>query len=118
VEPSSCIINAIAYSPDGRRLLVGSVNTIKEWDRETGQRLSTFEGDSNYRISAMAYSPNGQRVIFVSDYTIQEWDRETGQCIWVNPLYRGINIIGCSFNDCKFSSDEVKELIRVYGGKV
>ncbi|PLB47837.1 WD40 repeat-like protein [Aspergillus steynii IBT 23096] len=40
---------AVAFSPDGRRIMSGSVdNTIKLWDAQTGAELRTLEGHSHW----------------------------------------------------------------------
>jgi WD40 repeat protein/nucleoside phosphorylase len=113
------VVNSAVYSLDGRRVLSASFDhTIKEWDRETGQCLRTFKGHSGF-VNSAVYSSDGQRVLSASwDKTIKEWDRETGKCLWSSPPYGGIFITGCSFKDCRFSSDEVSEVIRIFGGQL
>ncbi|MCL1808556.1 MAG: AAA family ATPase [Clostridiales bacterium] len=78
---SDGVISA-AYSPDGCRVISASSDrTVKEWDRESGQCLRTFEGHSDGVYSA-AYSPDGRRVLSASyDRTVKEWDRGSGQCL-------------------------------------
>jgi WD40 repeat protein len=112
-------VNSAAYSPDGRRVLSASEGeTIKEWDRKTGQCLRTFE-DYEGSVRNAAYSPDGRRILSVfDDNTINEWDGETGEYLWTCPPYGGVFITGCGFKDCKFSSDLIRKLIRVYGGKL
>ncbi|MCL2191837.1 MAG: WD40 repeat domain-containing serine/threonine-protein kinase [Treponema sp.] len=108
-------IHNARYSPDGQRIIAAFWDgTIREWDRETGQCLHTFTGHNDN--GSVAYSPDGKRVLFFGDI-IKELDIETGLCLWKNPLYDGIFINGCSFKDCKFSSDELKKIVRSYGGK-
>jgi len=122
-EHPDTVIEA-AYSPDGQRILSTSYNSaIKEWDRKTGQCLRTFiEHSYDARIGILydictVYSPDSQRILFLGDIT-REWDIETKQWLWEIPIFDGICINDCSFKDCRFSSDELKELIRAYGGKL
>ncbi|MDR3147660.1 MAG: hypothetical protein LBU00_04700 [Treponema sp.] len=73
-------INAVAYSPDGRRIATGSSdNIIKIWDAESGQELRTLTGHSSY-VYALDYSPDGRRIVSGSgDNTVKIWNAETGQ---------------------------------------
>jgi hypothetical protein len=65
------------------------------------------------------YSADGQRVLSASDDgTVKEWDRTTGKCLWTTPPFGGVFIAGCYFKGCRFSSREIEQLARVYGGNV
>ena len=55
-------VEAIAFSPDGTRLLAGSFkNTAKLWDVATGQLLRTFPHNS--AVWSVAFSPDGTHVL-------------------------------------------------------
>jgi len=112
-------VRSILYSSDGYRILsVSDDNTIKEWDRETSKCICTFEGHTN-SVESIVCSKNGHRVLSVSrDNNIKEWDRKTGECLWSSPTYGGIYIVGCDFKDCEFENEELKEMIRIYGGRI
>jgi len=75
-------INSVVYSNDGQRILSASEDgTIKEWNRETGECIQTFEGHAK-DVSAATYSTDNHRVLSSSyDKTIKEWDRVSGECI-------------------------------------
>ena len=79
----------VGYSPDEKTILSGSEDeTIKEWDRRTGQCICTYEGHKNW-INSVMYSPNGSTFISASDdETIKEWNRVSGQCVFE---YKGHN---------------------------
>ena len=80
---SRSVASAI-HSADGRLVLSASWDeTIKEWDRETGECLHTFRGHSD-GVTSVVYSADGRRVLSASsfsDKTIKEWDRESGECL-------------------------------------
>jgi WD40 repeat protein len=75
-------MTACAWSPDGRRLLSGSVDsTLRLWDAETGVCLRTLYGHANW-VMACAWSPDGRRLLSGSlDSTLRLWDAETGACL-------------------------------------
>jgi len=71
---------SVAFSPDGRRILIGSAyQTAILWDAESGQRLRDFRGHTGWVVS-VAFSPDGRRCLTGSwDQTAILWDAETGQ---------------------------------------
>ena len=74
-------VHALAYSPDGTRIVSGSVSgTIKIWDAATGAELATLaSGGHKDAVHALAYSPDGTRIVSGSDdKTLKIWDAATG----------------------------------------
>ncbi|HLP87471.1 MAG TPA: serine/threonine-protein kinase [Nostocaceae cyanobacterium] len=65
---------AVAFSPDGQILATGSHdNTIKLWDVNTGQLISTLLGHS-WSVVALAFTDDGKNLISASwDQTIKIW---------------------------------------------
>ncbi|CAG7848072.1 COMPASS-like H3K4 histone methylase component WDR5B {ECO:0000303/PubMed:19567704} Short=AtWDR5B {ECO:0000303/PubMed:19567704} [Serendipita indica DSM 11827] len=73
-------VNAVAFSPDGRRVVSGSDDrTVRLWDVETGAQIgSPLEGHTGW-VMSVAFSPDGQRIVSgSSDRTVRLWDVETG----------------------------------------
>ncbi|MDR2712464.1 MAG: metallophosphoesterase, partial [Clostridiales bacterium] len=122
-------VNSAVYSADGRRVLSAAADqTIKEWDREKGECLRTYEVHS-FEANSAVYSADGQRVLSASlDKTIKEWDRETGECLrtykgystWVNSaVYSadGRRVLSTSFDKTIKEWDrETGECLRTYEG--
>jgi WD40 repeat protein len=77
--PHSSEVSSVAFSPDGARMLSGSLDkTIKLWDAGTGALLRTFHGHSN-SVTSVAISPDGTRVLSGSeDKSIKLWDAVAG----------------------------------------
>lgn len=91
-------INAIAFSPDGTRLAVGSNIGVWLYDVETGKELSLFAG----MCRAIAFSPDGRYLANGGGKyamgELQVWDITTGQKV---SLVDGIS----SASALRFSTD-------------
>jgi WD40 repeat protein len=68
-------VNAVAFSPDGKRVLTGSEDKIcKLWDIPSGKELMSFSGHHDGVLS-VAFSPDGRFALSGSkDRTIRIWD--------------------------------------------
>ena len=70
---------AVAYSPDGSRIVSGSWdNTLKIWDASSGKELATLSGHTNW-VLAVAYSPDGSRIVSGSTDKLKIWDASSGE---------------------------------------
>jgi WD40 repeat protein len=65
----------LAYSPDGKRLAVATIEgAVELWDTGTKQRLNTFNGHTGY-LYMVAFSPDGTRLASAGvDGTVRLWD--------------------------------------------
>lgn len=60
-------INALAFSPDGRQLAIGSADRVAQvWDIETRTTLKVFRGHDS-QINDIAFLQDGQHVVTASD---------------------------------------------------
>jgi hypothetical protein len=73
-------VMAVAFSPDGTRILTGSSDdTALLWDATTGKAVATLAGHSFF-VTAVAFSPDGTHVLTGSwDDTARLWDAATGK---------------------------------------
>ncbi|MEW5686478.1 MAG: DUF4189 domain-containing protein [Pseudomonadota bacterium] len=80
VRFGSGVIDDVAFSPDGRKVVSGHMNkAVTVWDANTGQILAQMSGHQRRALS-VAFSPDGQVVASGSeDGTARLWDAATGQ---------------------------------------
>src|SRR5450759_1707716 len=79
-------VNAVAYSPDGTRIVSGSEDrSLKVWEAATRLRrfrhrqpVAGLRGHTG-KVSAVPYSPDGTRIVSGSDdATLKVWDAASG----------------------------------------
>jgi WD40 repeat protein len=73
-----------AFSPDGRRVMVGFADhTAQIWDATSGKATIVLKGHSSF-VTAASFSPDGRLVVTASDdKTVRLWDAATGEAISV-----------------------------------
>ncbi len=82
-------VQGLAFSPDGRALLLGSGTQMELWDIHSAARLQTLEQVQPPAIpSQVGYSPDGQRIFAVFNSTNQAvvWDSRSGEILSEIPL--------------------------------
>ena len=82
VYSHSDLIISVACSPDGTLMASGSKdNTIRIWEKESGDSLKTLVGHS-MAVHSVSFSPDGTRIASrSSDWTIRIWDVNRGECL-------------------------------------
>jgi WD40 repeat protein/serine/threonine protein kinase len=76
----SLMINSVAFSPDGERIVTGSSDwRAKVWDVKAGTELLTLQGHSG-EINSVGFSPDALRIVTGSrDGTARLWNAATGK---------------------------------------
>ncbi len=72
---------SIAFSPDSTKIVSGSSDrTVKIWNSQTGECLTTFDGHTRPVLS-VAFSPDGKTIASCGGHSIIKlWDLTTGKC--------------------------------------
>ena len=92
------IIQAVAISPDGKRIAAGggaSVDNGVLWDTQSGKAVAMLRGHSD-QVVGIAFSPDGKRLATASwDGTARVWDSRDGDLRAVlrghaNQVYRAV----------------------------
>ncbi len=112
----SALVNAVAWSPDGRRIASGSYDhTVQVWDAANGSHAFTYRGHSN-PVNAVAWSPDGRRIASGSnDKTVQVWDAADGGHAFT---YRGhsdvVLAVAWSPDGKRIASGSVDKTVQVW----
>ncbi|RAH71166.1 WD40 repeat-like protein [Aspergillus aculeatinus CBS 121060] len=82
VEAHRDYVRAVAFSPDGERIVSGSDDkTLRIWDANNGARLNTLKGHEDW-VRSVTFSPDGRHIVSDSDdSTIKIWDSISGDCL-------------------------------------
>ena len=76
----TALVNAVAWSPDGRYIASGANDTtVQVWNPTNGGSIFDYRGHSKL-VEAVAWSPDGQRIASGSfDKTVQVWNAANGK---------------------------------------
>lgn len=76
-----------AFSPDGKRLATVSWDdTLKLWDADTGEELTSWAVPSS--VEAICYHPSGSKLAVSSGSQIVEYEAATGKPLFKTPFGR------------------------------
>src|SRR5262249_15314081 len=75
------LTHALAYSPDGRKLVVATIAGAQVWDVTTWQMDNQLIGHQDW-VRSVSWSPDQTQIVTASDdRTLRIWDAGTGQLL-------------------------------------
>ncbi|NML15894.1 WD40 repeat domain-containing protein [Azohydromonas caseinilytica] len=98
--PPGGLVLALAWSPDGTRLVTGhGDHALRLWDAATGQPLGGPLHGHEERVTSVAFSPDGRLIVSGSaDRTLRRWDAATGQPLGAPLARHRDRIAGVAFS--------------------
>lgn len=77
MEGHTGLIDAVAFTPDGKRCVSGSRdNTLRMWDLATGQCVRVVDGNTVDAVFAVVVTPDGKRCVSAAGHTLSVWNLE------------------------------------------
>jgi WD40 repeat protein len=72
-------VDALAFSPDGKRLAAATRDAVQVWDVDAGREVAVCK-PSDGPFGVLAFSPDGKRLAGASYYkAVRVWDARTGK---------------------------------------
>ncbi|MEP4195691.1 MAG: AAA family ATPase [Aliishimia sp.] len=113
------IVNSVAFSPDGRRIVSGSDdNTLRIWDVQSGEELQVLRGHESY-VTSVAFSSDGRSILSGSqDYTLRIWDAQSGEELQVLQGHeRPVTSVAFSTDGRRILSGSYDNTLRIWDAK-
>ena len=94
------VVSAVAYSPDGTRVVTGSWDhSARIWDAATGRVVRQLTGGHQGYVTQVAYLPDGTHVVTAGDDgAIRIWNAESGELEQPSIQESGAAVLGLALS--------------------
>lgn len=84
LEGHADIVNSVAITPDGKRILSGSNDeSVRVWDADSGRELVKLDDHTDVIWSMNALKDNVRALSSSGDGTLRLWDLDSGKCLTI-----------------------------------
>lgn len=119
-------VNAVAWSPDGTRLVVGKFwgNQVQAWDANTGQHVVNYSAPGlQGRIFAVIWLPDGAALAAGGEGgSVWVWDAASGSIVTTYTMHKDSVIALANSPDGKYiasgSNDQTVQVWEVVSGRM
>jgi len=116
LKGSGSAFSSVAFSPDGKQLLVADRNGACLKDVQTGGNIFTLKGHAG-GVSAVACSPDGTRLVTGGRGTVKLWDSRTGREVLSLPGHSGwVTCVQFEARGSRLITADESGLIRIWLG--
>ena len=105
-------VTAVAWSPDGSRIVTGSGGGVRVWDAVTGEELLSLERSS--QVELVAWSPDGRRIVTASGGGVRVWDAVTGAELFSFQPSHGVKSVAWSPDGKRILTKTRRNEIRIW----
>lgn len=116
-QPIGELVQSVAFSPDGTRIVTGGVGTVQLWDTATHQRIGAPLTGHAGIVWGVSFSPGGDRIVTAgADKTVRLWDANTGQPIGEPMLGHDEAVMSVAFNNdgTRIASGSADKTVRLW----
>ncbi|MEU9020133.1 serine/threonine-protein kinase [Actinomadura sp. NPDC048394] len=116
-DPLRRLLQAVAFTPDGRLALVGGTDgVLRLWDLAGGTERSSLEAHRG-QVDSVAVSADARFAVSVGlDAVMRYWDLESGRCLWTAATGQAARELGVT--SVRLSADGRVAVAAVRDGRV